>query len=230
MIDDDLRLAQIIEKFLMPSGFTFAHCTTGYGGMDWLAKDGNVCDLVLLDRVLTDIDGLEICRQIRSIKGPQSKASILVLSEKTDPMDPIIALDSGADDYLRKPFNPHELLARMKAILRRRGPMPVDPSQILRFGSLEIDQVMRCARVGGRPCKLTQSQFDVLVALALQAGKVLTRGHIMTSTDYRTSQLSLRAIDVQIWRIRQAIETDAKFPKRIITVNGAGYLFVKQQD
>lgn len=230
MIDDDARLAQFIESFLTPSGFAVTHATTGRTGMDWLANERNICDLVLLNLVLPDIDGIEICRQIRSLKGPRSKASILVLSENPDPMGPIIALDSGADDYLRKPLNPHELLARIKAILRRRGQVPGVSSQILRFGSLEIDQVMRCANVGGRPCKLTQSQFDVLVALALQAGKVLTRGHIMTSTDYRTSQLSLRAIDVQIWRIRQAIETDAKMPKRIITVNGAGYLFVKQQD
>lgn len=230
MIDDDLRLAQIIEQFLGPSGFTFTHATTGCTGMDWLANERNFCDLVLLEMALPDIDGFEICRQIRALKRPLSRASIVVLSGKTEPMDPIIALDAGADDYLRKPFNPHELLARIKAILRRRGQVPSEASQILRFGSLEIDQVMRCARVGGRSCKLTQSQFDVLVALALQPGKVLTRGHIMTATDYRTSQLSLRAIDVQIWRIRQAIETDAKFPKRIITVNGAGYLFVKQQD
>lgn len=231
MIDDDVRLVQMIGKFLGQSGFSLVHAATGRAGMDCLAMESTRYDLVLLELVLPDIDGLEVCRTLRSSpKGSRAETPILMLTAKAEPMDRIIGLESGADDYLTKPFNPHELLARIRAILRRVGPVPDEPSPIMRFGSLAIDQVMRTVSVDDRLCKLTQSQFDLLLTLAHQAGKVLTRGYLMKSSEHRPSLLSVRAIDVQIWRIRQAIESDAKMPKRIITVSGAGYLFAKQQD
>lgn len=230
MMDGDLRLVQTMGTFLGQSGFSLIPVATGREGLDRLAEACVHHDLVLLDMMLPDMDGIEICRAIRLLEGHRSKTPILMLTGKSEAADRIMALESGADDCMTKPFNPYELLARVRAILRRRGPAPERPSQIMRFGALEIDQVMRTARVGERLCKLSQSQFDVLVALALQAGSVLTRGQLMNSTDQRPSLLSVRAIDVQIWRLRQAIESDAKKPKRIITVSGAGYMFVRQQD
>ena len=155
-----------------------------------------------------------------------------MLTAKGDPMDRIVGLEIGADDYLPKPFEPRELLARIRAVLRRRGEGAATPTRqaVLRFGSLEIDRDARTVTVAGKPCDLTSYQFDLLVALAERAGRVLTRDQIMEAVRGRELEAFDRSIDVHMGRIRAAIEVDAKNPKRILTVRGVGYVFAKQQD
>jgi two-component system, OmpR family, phosphate regulon response regulator OmpR len=153
-----------------------------------------------------------------------------MLTAKGDPMDRIIGLELGADDYLPKPFEPRELLARIRAILRRRGDGAAPAAKTLRFGSLEIDRDARTVTVDGKTSELTSYQFDLLIALAERAGRVLTRDQIMEAVRGRELEAFDRSIDVHMGRIRAAIEVDAKNPKRILTVRGVGYVFAKQQD
>jgi DNA-binding response OmpR family regulator len=152
-----------------------------------------------------------------------------MLTAKGDPMDRIVGLEIGADDYLPKPFEPRELLARIRAVLRRNG--TVDASdQPMQFGSLQIDRDARTVSVAEQPCDLTSYQFDLLVALAERAGRVLTRDQIMEAVRGRELDAFDRSIDVHMGRIRAAIEQDPKNPKRILTVRGVGYVFARQQD
>jgi DNA-binding response OmpR family regulator len=201
MIEDDARLAHMVGEYLTQSGFLFSH-----------AGDG--------------------CRRIRSLPAPASKVSVLMLTAKGDPMDRIIGLEIGADDYLPKPFEPRELLARIRAVLRRRSENTADSeaSTVMRFGTLEIDRNARTVSVGGALADLTSYQFDLLVAMAERAGRVLTRDQIMEAVRGRELEAFDRSIDVHMGRIRAAIEADAKNPKRILTVRGVGYVFAKQQD
>ena len=233
MIEDDARLAAMVAEYLTQNGFTVSHAADGLSGLDQLAQPGHgqPPDLVVLDLMLPDIDGLEVCRRIRSLPTATAQTPILMLTAKGDPMDRIIGLEMGADDYLPKPFEPRELLARIRAILRRRtdgGSMPT--TQVLRFGTLEIDRDARTVTVAGGLADLTSYQFDLLVALAERAGRVLTRDQIMEAVRGRELEAFDRSIDVHMGRIRAAIEVDAKNPRRILTVRGVGYVFAKQQD
>ena len=163
--------------------------------------------------------------------GPAAQVPVLMLTAKGDPMDRIIGLELGADDYLPKPFEPRELLARIRAILRRRTDGGSPPAtQAMRFGTLEIDRDARTVTVAGELADLTSYQFDLLVALAERAGRVLTRDQIMEAVRGRELEAFDRSIDVHMGRIRAAIEVDAKNPRRILTVRGVGYVFAKQQD
>jgi len=182
--------------------------------------------------MLPDMDGLDVCRRIRALQGPAAQVPVLMLTAKGDPMDRIIGLELGADDYLPKPFEPRELLARIRAILRRRtdGGSASAAPQVLRFGTLEIDRDARTVTVAGELADLTSYQFDLLVALAERAGRVLTRDQIMEAVRGRELEAFDRSIDVHMGRIRAAIEVDAKNPRRILTVRGVGYVFAKQQD
>jgi len=230
MIEDDARLAQMVSEYLAQSGFGVRHAADGQAGLAQLQE--HVPDLVILDLMLPDIDGLEVCRRIRALPGALAKVSVLMLTAKGDPMDRIIGLEIGADDYLPKPFEPRELLARIRAVLRRRGDTASEASAatVVRFGTLEIDRNARTVTVGGALADLTSYQFDLLVAMAERAGRVLTRDQIMEAVRGRELEAFDRSIDVHMGRIRAAIEADAKNPKRILTVRGVGYVFAKQQD
>ncbi len=228
MIEDDARLAGMVKEYLGQSGFVVSHAGDGLGGLTRLQELAP--DLVILDLMLPDIDGLEVCRRIRSLPGEAAQVPVLMLTAKGDPMDRIIGLELGADDYLPKPFEPRELLARVRAILRRRVEGAKPTTKVIRFGSLEIDRDARSVTVGGTPSELTSYQFDLLVALAERAGRVLSRDQIMEAVRGRELEAFDRSIDVHMGRIRAAIEQDAKNPKRILTVRGVGYVFAKQQD
>ena len=228
MIEDDARLAQMVAEYLGQSGFTVQHTGDGHSGL--LALQASPPDLVILDLMLPDMDGLEVCRRIRSMPGVLAQIPVLMLTAKGDPMDRIIGLEIGADDYLPKPFEPRELLARIRAVLRRRGEGLPQISKHLRFGTLEIDRDARTVTVTGQVCDLTSYQFDLLVALAERAGRVLTRDQIMEAVRGRELDAFDRSIDVHMGRVRAAIELDAKDPKRILTVRGVGYVFARQQD
>ena len=232
MIEDDARLATMVAEYLEQSGFAVSHCGDGLSGLGHLTQPpaGAVPELVILDLMLPDIDGLEVCRRIRSLPAPAASVPVLMLTAKGDAMDRIIGLELGADDYLPKPFEPRELLARVRAILRRKVESAAPNGKALRFGSLEIDRDARTVTVSGTACELTSYQFDLLVALAERAGRVLTRDQIMEAVRGRELEAFDRSIDVHMGRIRAAIEVDAKDPKRILTVRGVGYVFARQQD
>lgn len=234
MIEDDARLAQMVSEYLGQSGLQVTHRADGRSGLAQLQGPdaGPLPDLIILDLMLPDIDGLEVCRRIRSLQGAAAQVPVLMLTAKGDPMDRIIGLELGADDYLPKPFEPRELLARIRAILRRRtdGGSATASTQALRFGTLEIDRDARTVTVAGELADLTSYQFDLLVALAERAGRVLTRDQIMEAVRGRELEAFDRSIDVHMGRIRAAIEADAKNPRRILTVRGVGYVFAKQQD
>src|SRR2546430_1658110 len=181
-------------------------------------------DALVLDLMLPDIDGLEVCRRLRA----KSDTPVLMLTARGDAMDRVVGLELGADDYLPKPFEPRELLARLRAILRRR--QSGRASDVLRFGRLEIDRDARTVRVDGVERSLTGYQFTLLVALAEKAGRVLSRDTLMDLVRGEALEAFDRSIDVHVSRIRAAIEDDPKRPRRILTVRGAGYVFAKQQD
>jgi DNA-binding response OmpR family regulator len=232
MIEDDARLAAMVAQYLGQSGFTVSIAGDGQTGLDILGNPakGASIDLVILDLMLPDMDGLEVCRRIRALPTGLAQVAILMLTAKGDAMDRIIGLEIGADDYLPKPFEPRELLARIRAVLRRKAGSPAIATAALRFGSLEIDRDSRSVSVGGAPCDLTSYQFDLLVTLAERAGRVLTRDQIMETVRGRELDAFDRSIDVHMGRIRAAIEEDPKVPKRILTVRGVGYVFARQQD
>jgi len=228
LIEDDERLASMIKEYLIEAGFDVTHAANG---LDGLAHHNAAPEkAVVLDLMLPDMDGLDICRKIRE---KHSHTPILMLTARGDAMDRVVGLELGADDYLPKPFEPRELLARLNAILRRSATRENEPEEkkgILTFGRLEIDSGARQVRVDGAEKPITGYQFDLLLALAQHAGRVLSREQIMDFTKGTQFDAFDRSIDVHISRIRQSIEDDPKHPRRIITVRGAGYVFAKLQD
>lgn len=229
MIEDDERLAGMVADYLAASGYEVSHAPDAQSGLTRL--EHTLPELVILDLMLPDMDGLQVCQRIRSLPGAAGLVPVLMLTAKGDPMDRIIGLEMGADDYLPKPFEPRELLARIRAILRRKGQgAGVSASQLLQFGSLDIDRDARTVAVRGQARELTSYQFDLLVALAERAGRVLTRDQIMEAVRGRELEAFDRSIDVHMGRIRAAIEDDVKNPRRILTVRGVGYVFARQQD
>ena len=222
LIEDDPRLAEMVSEYLGEAGFHVSTAATGGAGLAQLGREPY--DALVLDLMLPDIDGLEVCRQLRST----SDTPVLMLTARGDTMDRVVGLEIGADDYLPKPFEPRELLARLRAILRRRQSRRA--SDVLRFGRLEIDRDARVVRVDGAERSLTGHQFTLLVALAEKAGRVLSRDTLMDLVTGEALEAFDRSIDVHVSRIRAAIEDDPKKPRRLLTVRGAGYVFAKQQD
>jgi DNA-binding response OmpR family regulator len=227
MIEDDVRLATMVGDYLRGNGFAFAHALDGLTGLQ--AVGSAPPDLIVLDLMMPGIDGLEVCRRLRALSGDAARTPVLMLTGKGDAMDRIIGLELGADDYLTKPFEPRELLARIRAILRRHGEGAASSSRSMVFGSLAIDRDARTVQVAGKAVELTSYQFDLLVAMAERAGRVLTRDQIMEAVRGRELEAFDRSIDVHMGRIRAAIEADPKEPLRIVTVRGVGYVFAKQQ-
>jgi DNA-binding response OmpR family regulator len=222
IIDDDARLAAMVADYLTAAGFVVELRFTGRDGL--AALDGAAFDAVILDVMLPDIDGFEVCRILRA----RAETPILMLTARGEEMDRVVGLEIGADDYLAKPFSPRELQARIRAILRRaRVPAA---GAVLRFGRLAIDRESRAVRVDGEEKTLTSYQFDLLAALADNAGRVLNREKLLDLVKGEELEAFDRTIDVHISRIRAAIEDDPKRPRRIITVRGAGYVFAKKQD
>jgi DNA-binding response OmpR family regulator len=222
VVDDDPRLAALVAEYLGEAGFRVSAVPDGRTGLERLKREPY--DAVVLDLMLPDMDGLEVCRRLRAT----SDVPVLMLTARGQAMDRVVGLEIGADDYLPKPFEPRELLARLRAILRRRESGRV--SKVLRFGRLEIDRDARTVRVDGRERSLTGHQFSLIVALAENAGRVLSRETLMDLVRGDALEAFDRSIDVHISRIRAAIEDDPKRPRRILTVRGAGYVFARQQD
>jgi DNA-binding response OmpR family regulator len=230
MIEDDERLAGMVAAYLAPQGFAVRHAATAQAGLAMLRQDGDGFALVVLDLMLPDADGLDVCRQIRALAAPLRSIPVVMLTAKGDPLDRVIGLEIGADDYLPKPFEPRELLARLRAVLRR-PPLAAEPeARVLRFGRLEIDPGARAVRLGGEARVLTAYLFDLLIALAERAGRVLSREQLLDAVKGAAFDPFDRSIDVHIGRLRAAIEDDPRQPRRIITVRGAGYVFARVHD
>ncbi len=181
-------------------------------------------DALILDLMLPDADGLDFCRRLRQ----SNDVPILMLTARGEPMDRVVGLELGADDYLAKPFEPRELQARLRAILRRKG--TTTTTDVLRFGRLEIDKGSRVVRIDGEERPITSYQFALLMALAERAGRVLSRDALMDLLKGEKLEAFDRSVDVHISRIRAAIEDDPKKPRRILTLRGTGYVFAKDQD
>jgi len=222
MIDDDARLARMVADYLGGSGFRVSIAGTATEGLGMLEREPFAA--LVLDLMLPDADGLDVCRRVRATSG----VPILMLTARGDAADRVVGLEMGADDYLPKPFEPRELLARLRAILRRGASRGA--GDVLRFGRLEIDRGGRVARVDGAERPLTGYQFALLLAFAEHAGRVLSREQLMDLMKGEPLEAFDRSIDMHVSRIRAAIEDDPKKPRRIVTVRGAGYVFARHHD
>lgn len=230
LIEDDLALADLIVEYLSSYHYEIHHAATGKAGLTLLKKQPQ---LVLLDLMLPDMDGMSICQQIRN----HSQIPVIILTAKGDTTDRVLGLEIGADDYVAKPFEPRELLARIRAVLRRYT-SPINATdthnmatQTLTFGKLMLDPNSRQAYVADNAISLTTYQFSLLWFFATHAGQVLTREQLLTALPHDAMQEGFdRAIDVHVSRLRNLIEADPKQPKRIITVRGVGYQFTQQQN
>ncbi|RVU45016.1 response regulator transcription factor [Rubrivivax rivuli] len=226
LIDDDTRLTDMVGGYLRQNGYEVETAGSLAAGRERLKHTPP--DALLLDLMLPDGDGLDFTRELRS-DARLRRLPLLMLTARGEPMDRIVGLELGADDYLPKPFEPRELLARVKALLRRAAPEAGD-DEVLRFGRLEVDLGARQARLAGQACDLTSHQFELLTVLARSPGRVLSRDQIMDALKGHPLEAFDRSIDVHISRIRALIEDDPKNPKRVLTVRGAGYVFAKKQD
>lgn len=223
VVEDDPRLAEMLSEYLGQAGFRVTVAPLGATALRVLEETD--CDAVILDLMLPDMDGLNVCRQIRA----SADTPVLMLTARGDAVDRIVGLELGADDYLPKPFEPRELLARLRAILRRRTAGRA-AGHTLNFGRLDLDGAARTVLLDGVRCELTGYQFDLLWVLAQNAGRVLSRDALMDKVKGTHLEAFDRSIDVHMSRIRAAIEDDPRKPRRVITVRGAGYVFAKVQD
>ena len=228
LVEDDARLAEMLSEYLDQAGYGVTIAALGATALGSLSRER--FDAVVLDLMLPDMDGLEVCRRLRA----RDDTPVLMLTARGDAVDRIVGLEIGADDYLPKPFEPRELLARLRAILRRgvrdRGTSADQAARPLIFGRLEIDTAARAVRLDGAPCELTGHQFDLLAVFARHAGRVLSREFLMDRAKGAELESFDRSIDVHVSRIRAAIEDDPKKPRRLLTVRAAGYVFAKAQD
>ena len=222
--EDQTDIRDLLALNLQGAGYQVVQ--TGDGREALAAHERQPADLLVLDLMMPHMDGLDVCKTLRA-RG--CNTPILMLTAKSTELDRVLGLELGADDYLSKPFEARELLARIKALLRRASPEPA-ADEVLRFGRLEIDLGARQARIDGKPADLTGHQFDLLVVLAQSAGRVLSRDQIMDALKGHPMEAFDRSIDVHVSRIRACIEDDPKCPKRVLTVRGSGYVFARKQD
>jgi DNA-binding response OmpR family regulator len=229
LIDDDARLGALVAEYLAKHEIDVTVVGDGARGLAALRK--RHFDVVLLDVMLPGADGLEICRRIRAV--PEVAAvPVIMLTAKGEEVDRIVGLELGADDYLPKPFNPRELLARIRAVLRRSAAAsPAGPAlPRLRAGDLEIDFGAREVTVAGRRQVLTHYEFELLAALARAAGRVLSREQLLDALKGAEHEAFDRSIDVHVSKLRAKLEADPKAPRLIKTVRGVGYLLARAAD
>jgi two-component system phosphate regulon response regulator OmpR len=218
VIDDDERLNALLTRYMDRFGFSVCSSTDPRSGLRMLKSDPP--EIVILDVMLPEMDGFAVCRKVRET----SRVPIIMLTARGEVMDRILGLELGADDYLAKPFEPRELVARVQAILRRG--VAADNEERLRVGNLDVDWATRSARLGGRDLGVTTAEFELLALLVRNSGRVLSREHILDGTRGIDWEAYDRSIDVLISRLRQKLGDDAKRPAFIRTVRGAGYIFI----
>jgi DNA-binding response OmpR family regulator len=226
LIDDDARLGELVKEYLGKHEIAVTVAADGERGLAALGHGR--FDVVLLDVMLPGADGFEVCRRLRAT--PElTTLPVIMLTARGDDVDKIVGLELGADDYLAKPFNPRELLARIRAVLRRGRPAPSTTSRF-RAGQLEIDFDSREVTVAGRRQVLTAYEFELLGALARAAGRVLSREQLLDALKGAEYEAFDRSIDVHISKLRAKLEANPKAPRYIKTVRGAGYVFLREAD
>ena len=219
LIDDDARLAALLDDNLRPQGVALVHAGGGQAGLAALAGGG--FDAVLLDVMMPGMDGLEVCRRIRQ----KSKVPVIMLTARGDETDRVVGLELGADDYVPKPFSPRELLARLRAVLRRTAPAGEPP---LVVGNVSVDLGAREVRVGGDAVELTALEFDLLVALARRPGRVVPREVLLEEAGRSDVTVSDRTVDVHVSHLRKKLGDDPRAPRLIKTVRGVGYVLTRE--
>jgi two-component system OmpR family response regulator len=220
LIDDDARLFELLASYLGQNGVSLTHAADGRTGLAQL--DADVFEAVLLDVMMPGIDGLEVCRRIRA----KSNVPVIMLTAKGDETDRVVGLEIGADDYIAKPFSPRELLARLRAVLRRTQPSAV--AERLAVGDIAVDVPSREVKVSGKAAELTGIEFDILVALMRRAGRVVPRDALLSEAGRGDVVVGERTVDVHISHLRQKLGDDPREPKLIKTVRGVGYVLAKE--
>lgn len=225
VVDDDSALRALLGDYLAREGFEVASAEDGVAMDAWLAQ--HEADLIILDLMLPGDDGLTLARRLRT----RTDVPIIMLSARGDDIDRIVGLEVGADDYMPKPFNPRELLARIRAVLRRRGPSPAPQGEeSFRFGPYRLDPAQRELRRGDQLVPLTSGELELLRILIEHADRVLDRDRLLDLLKgYERSPFD-RSIDVQVARLRSKIEPDTKHPRYIRTIWGKGYMFTPDGD
>ncbi len=218
VIDDDERLNALLTRYMDRFGFAVHSATDPRAGLRMLKSDPP--EIVILDVMLPEMDGFAVCRKVRET----SRVPIIMLTARGEVMDRILGLELGADDYLAKPFEPRELVARVQAVLRRG--IAARDDERLRVGDLDVDSATRCVCLAGRDLGVTSAEFELLVLLVRNRGRVLSRERILDGTRGIDWEAYDRSIDVLISRLRQKLGDDAKHPSFIRTVRGAGYVFI----
>ena len=218
IIDDDAKLNQLLKDFLKDFGYAVITATRPTKGLKKLQQESP--DLVILDIMLPEMDGFEVCRAIRQT----SKIPIIMLTARGEVTDKVVGLELGADDYLAKPFEPRELVARIQSVLRRS--QQISDHQTLTFDRLTIDLDKRLALLDGNPVDLTTNEFTALALLARNAGKVLNRDQILQELRGMDCDAFNRSVDIAVSRLRQKLKDNPKSPEFVKTVWGSGYIFI----
>jgi DNA-binding response OmpR family regulator len=220
VVDDETMVTEVVGRYLQREGFEVDLASDGEEGLR-LAREKRP-DLVVLDLMLPKLDGLEVCRALRR----DSDVPVIMLTAKGEEMDRIVGLELGADDYVVKPFSPRELLARIKAVLRRGSrTQPAEPGDALRFGDLRINPRTRVVEFGAEPIALTAKEFDLLYFLASSPGQVFTRDQLMNHVWDFAYVGDASTVTVHVRRLREKIEPDPERPTYVKTVWGVGYKF-----
>jgi DNA-binding response OmpR family regulator len=224
VVDDEPRIVQLVRDYLEHGGFTVLVASDGASALR-TARTGRP-DLVILDLGLPGLDGLDVARSLRR----DGEVPIIMLTARTEESDKLVGLELGADDYLTKPFSPKELVARVRAVLRRAEGLH-SPTDVIRVGSdVELDTPRMDARFGGRHIDLTRTEFQLLATMARQPGRVFTRAQLLDAVRGVAFESYERAIDAHIKNIRKKVEPDARKPRYVLTVFGVGYRFVEPAD
>jgi len=220
LIDDDVRLFDLLVSYLEQNGVSVRGARDGKQGLELLEAGG--FDAVLLDVMMPGIDGLEVCKRIRL----KSQVPIVMLTAKGDETDRVVGLELGADDYVAKPFSPRELLARLRAVVRRAQPDAL--SERVTVGDLAADLGRRAVERAGARIDVTGIEFDILIALMRRAGRVVPREALLDEAGRGDVTVGERTVDVHISHLRQKLGDDPKSPRLIKTVRGVGYVFAKE--
>jgi DNA-binding response OmpR family regulator len=218
LVEDDERLARLTSRYLQEHGILVTVARTGPDGL--MEANRHAYDVVLLDLMLPGRDGMEVCRELRT----RSNVPIIMVTARGEEADRVLGLETGADDYLAKPYSSRELLARIRAQVRRARGRAGPSSQPLQAGKLALDPRSLSATLDGKPISLTTYEFGLLRVLAERAGRVLSREQLLDLVKGNAEEVFDRSVDVHIFRIRQKIELDPRNPRLLKTVRGAGYM------
>jgi DNA-binding response OmpR family regulator len=224
VVDDEPQIVRVLKGYLEAAGF---QVITAYDGAEALAAFRHTApDLVVLDLMLPEVDGLDVARAIRR----ESDVPLIMLTARVDEADRLIGLELGADDYVTKPFSPREVVARVRAVLRRAAGGPEPIGRVLSAGDVTLDLDKRQVSVAGRSVELTPTEFDLLAALVESPGRVFSRMQLLDKVQGYAYEGYERTIDAHVKNLRQKIEPDPKRPRYILTVYGLGYKFAETDD